>query len=199
MCNNYGRELLDLCKASNLRMTNGRFGEDRGIGSFTCFTSRGQSTVDYHILSESLLGRIKNFVVEPPSDISDHCPLITTLYESSYSTHEFVKLRNSSSFFLEDIMLRETPGYIDQPPSPPTKYSWTSESEKEVTAMFTSLDNLLPIFHQESNPIPWTKIFPNSLTYYRQSYQNVPPSFQRGNGNQTSSPKMPGLTVSAKS
>ena len=118
MCNNYGRELLDLCKASNLRMTNGRFGEDRGIGSFTCFTSRGQSTVDYHILSESLLGRIKNFVVEPPSDISDHCPLITTLYESSYSTHEFVKLRNSSSVLLEDIMLRETPGYIDQPPSP---------------------------------------------------------------------------------
>ena len=140
MCNNYGRELLDLCKASNLRMTNGRFGEDRGIGSFTCFTSRGQSTVDYHILSESLLGRIKNFVVEPPSDISDHCPLITTLYESSYSTHEFVKLRNSSSVLLEDIMLRETPGYIDQPPSPPTKYCWTPESDKEVTAVFMSLD-----------------------------------------------------------
>ena len=96
------------------------------------------------------MGRIKNFVVEPPSDISDHCPLITTLYESSYSTHEFVKLRNSSSFFLEDIMLRETPGYIDQPPSPPAKYSWTSESEKEVTAMFTSLDFRQSLAHFSS-------------------------------------------------
>ena len=72
ICNNYGRELLDLCKASHLRLINGRFGEDKGIGSFTCYTSRGQSTVDYHVFSESLLPRITNFVIDPPSDLSDH-------------------------------------------------------------------------------------------------------------------------------
>ena len=120
--NNYGRELLDLCKASHLRLINGRFGEDKGIGSFTCYTSRGQSTVDYHVLSESLLPRIKNFVIDPSSDLSDHCPLTTTLTETNYSTHQFVKLCNTSSAFLEDLMLQNFPTDALSSPSLQSKY-----------------------------------------------------------------------------
>ena len=121
---------------------NGRFGEDKGIGSFTCYTSRGQSTVDYHVLSESLLPRIKNFVIDPPSDLSDHCPLATTLAKRNYSTHEFVKLCNTSTAFLEDLMLRNSPTDALSSPSLQSKYCWTLESERDVaTAWTTSVFN----------------------------------------------------------
>ncbi len=107
----------------------------------TCYTSRGQSTVNYHTLSETLLGRIQNFTVEPPSDISDHCPLVTTLSESNCSTHEFVKLLNASSTFLEDMMLREAPSDTHLVPPLPTRYLWTPESEKVSAALTSSAFN----------------------------------------------------------
>ena len=45
--NSYGRELLDLCIASQLRIANGCIGPDNEKGSFTCFTPRGNNLVDY--------------------------------------------------------------------------------------------------------------------------------------------------------
>lgn len=48
---NYGRRLLDLCKATNLLIANGRLGDDKDIGEFTCVTNRGRCTVDYLLLS----------------------------------------------------------------------------------------------------------------------------------------------------
>ena len=86
----------------------------------------------YHVLSESLLPRIKNFVIDPPSDLSDHCPLVTTLAERNYSTHQFVKLCNTSSAFLEDLMLRNSPTDALSSPSLQSKYCWTLESERDV-------------------------------------------------------------------
>ena len=46
--NNYGKELINLCIASKLRIVNGRLNSD---GGFTCFTPRGNSEVDYIIAS----------------------------------------------------------------------------------------------------------------------------------------------------
>ena len=48
---NYGRRLLDLCKSADLLIANGRSGDDKDIGEFTCVTSRGRSVVDYLLLS----------------------------------------------------------------------------------------------------------------------------------------------------
>ena len=46
-CNNFGRRLLDLCKATNRRIVNGRLGKDQGVGSFTYVSQNGASVVDY--------------------------------------------------------------------------------------------------------------------------------------------------------
>ena len=49
--NNYGKELIDLCISSRLRILNGRIGMDKEQGTFTCGTPRGSSVVDYSVAS----------------------------------------------------------------------------------------------------------------------------------------------------
>ena len=49
--NLYGKELLDLCISSELRIVNGHVGSDKDKGDFTCHTPRSSSTVDYTIAS----------------------------------------------------------------------------------------------------------------------------------------------------
>ena len=43
----YGRNLINLCFDSNIKIVNGRFGTDRTTGNLTCHKPRGNSTVDY--------------------------------------------------------------------------------------------------------------------------------------------------------
>lgn len=55
-------------------------------GAFTCFTPRGNSVVDYFIVSECIFNIISHFEVGNPSVYSDHCPLLVNLnLGSSYS------------------------------------------------------------------------------------------------------------------
>ena len=56
--NNYGNILSDLCKFNNLFILNGRIGEDKDIGKFTC---KNSSVVDYCIGTSGFLGLIKDF------------------------------------------------------------------------------------------------------------------------------------------
>lgn len=58
-----GKNLLELCVSHNLRILNGRLNGDT-FGKFTCHTSNGSSTVDYTIISETLLSRILYFKVD---------------------------------------------------------------------------------------------------------------------------------------
>ena len=44
--NVYGKQLLDLCQAARLRISNGRTGQDRNL-KFTCYTAHDSSVVDY--------------------------------------------------------------------------------------------------------------------------------------------------------
>ena len=75
LCNKYGDNLLSLCKAAPLRICNGRKLGDI-LGSFTCFTSNGQSCVDYCLSSPTLYDNIKTLSVgHPVLTLSDHCPL----------------------------------------------------------------------------------------------------------------------------
>ena len=53
--NNYGNILSDFCKYNNTYILNGRVGEDRHVGKFTC---KHSSVVDYYIGTSSILGLV---------------------------------------------------------------------------------------------------------------------------------------------
>ena len=49
------------------------------LGQFTCHKFNRASTIDYVILSQSLLEDVVNFSVLPLSFLSSHCPIAFTL------------------------------------------------------------------------------------------------------------------------
>ena len=62
--NQQGKALIELCKSTDLEIINGRYGDDRDIGSYTCYKYNGKSTVDYVLLSPLLLNVISNFFID---------------------------------------------------------------------------------------------------------------------------------------
>ena len=75
VCNSRGKQILDLCIKTNMRILNGRkFGDTKG--KFTCHKYNGSSTIDLVIASEELslkiqYLRVHDFVI----NISDHCKI----------------------------------------------------------------------------------------------------------------------------
>jgi endonuclease/exonuclease/phosphatase family metal-dependent hydrolase len=69
--NSHGKNLLDLSLSSRLRTLNGRFLGD-SLGYFTYMSNNGFSSVDYAILSESLLPSVKYFKTNDFTYLSDH-------------------------------------------------------------------------------------------------------------------------------
>ena len=61
--NKYGRALIDLCKAGELTIANGRLFSDAGVGDFTRAGTTGRSTVDYVCVSSIDLESIIDFRV----------------------------------------------------------------------------------------------------------------------------------------
>ena len=76
--NNYGYRLIDICKSQNLRIFNGRVGEDSQFGKYT---SNGCSVVDYFIGSPFLMSKVAVFeVLTFDALLSDvHCPVVLSL------------------------------------------------------------------------------------------------------------------------
>ena len=72
-----GRNLIELCKTHDLCIVNGRFGHDRGIGDYTCYTHNGASAIDYAIVSPGLLTKTNDFSVHDFDNLlSDtYCPI----------------------------------------------------------------------------------------------------------------------------
>ena len=60
--NNYGKCLLELCKACDLYIANGMLDRDKFLGCKTC---KGTSVVDYVILSPLLFPYVSEFEVLP--------------------------------------------------------------------------------------------------------------------------------------
>ncbi|CAC5369983.1 unnamed protein product [Mytilus coruscus] len=74
-----GTKLLDLCLSSRLRLLNGRFlGDSLGYYTYTSMSNSGFSTVDYAVVSESLLSSVKYFKTNDFTYLSDHVQI--TLY-----------------------------------------------------------------------------------------------------------------------
>ena len=91
--NSYGRDLLELCKASNIRVMNGFFnGND--TDKFTCFTPIGQSVVDYLLCSESMFNILKNFEILSKLAESDHTPLYFSFNIAQNETHALRNIEN---------------------------------------------------------------------------------------------------------
>ena len=58
--NNYGEELLELCKNYNVHVLNGRLDGD-SKGEITCIANNGASTYDYGIVNTRLFDKINSF------------------------------------------------------------------------------------------------------------------------------------------
>ena len=54
----HGRDLLDLCKSTNMVILNGRIGLDKGIGHFTRIDTTGCSVVDYLLPSICMIDEV---------------------------------------------------------------------------------------------------------------------------------------------
>ena len=82
-----GKDLLDLCISNQLRLLNGRVLGDM-FGNYTCHTPNGSSTVDYVILSESILDQILYFSVSNfiPTLSDTHCKIEWELL-ATYKQH----------------------------------------------------------------------------------------------------------------
>ena len=79
--NKNGQCFLDLCKNFGLCLVNGRFGSDKHIGEPTCYKSESGTTIDYIVVSDSLVPQITDFTVGSfDKTLSDfHCPLFINL------------------------------------------------------------------------------------------------------------------------
>ena len=68
-----GWKLLNFCKATSLRICNGRLGTDNGVGNYTFHSTRGSSVVDYVLCYHSFFCRFSRFdVAYTLQSISDH-------------------------------------------------------------------------------------------------------------------------------
>ena len=75
-------KLLDLCKALNMIITNGRK-TGHPFGKITKYQWNGQAAIDYAISSFELLNKIIYFKVGGYSPfISDHCPLFFEVHSN---------------------------------------------------------------------------------------------------------------------
>jgi len=72
--NAHGLRLLDLCKATSMRIANGRLDGDLS-GSFTYMNTNGASVIDYLLIPEHDFNIIKDFKVKSFNEWSDHAPL----------------------------------------------------------------------------------------------------------------------------
>ncbi len=95
--NNNGYNLIEILKGLNLKIVNGRFGSDTGVGEYTCHVSSGKklvgkSTVDYVIVSPALMPIISDFYIDSLDKcLSDaHCAICVSLRcgtgKSNYKT-----------------------------------------------------------------------------------------------------------------
>lgn len=91
ICNASGVKLLDLCKGTDLRIVNGRVGEDAGVGQFTFMSPRGNSVIDYVLMAINLFPLISEFVAHDLYSCSPHVPIQVNL-----------KVTYSAKFFIND-------------------------------------------------------------------------------------------------
>ena len=76
MVNTSGRTLIEFCKMYDIRIANGRVGDDDGVGDFTYMNYNGQSVIDYVMCSSQLLQNMSCFKLLHFNENSDHRPVV---------------------------------------------------------------------------------------------------------------------------
>ena len=69
--NEHGRCLLVCCKATGLKILNGRTGLDKDIGKLTCVNSQDSNSIDYVMCRSDCFNFVKRFCVNEPNILSD--------------------------------------------------------------------------------------------------------------------------------
>ena len=105
--NAYGRKLNEVCQSFNLSIANGRIPGDR-LGNFTCYNSRGCSTVDYIICDNSLISNITQMKILPPDFHSIHSPISVVLDCDRTLPHKEQPLSNHPPKLIWDPQKEET-------------------------------------------------------------------------------------------
>lgn len=72
--NDYGMRLLNLCKATGLRIVNGRHSGGHS-NDYTFNGARGMSTIDYLLSTPNLFDIFCKFIICNFTTFSDHAPL----------------------------------------------------------------------------------------------------------------------------
>ena len=76
--NNFGRRLLNLCRATNLVILNGRTISD-SARSLTFQNHLGASVIDYAVADNRAFDVVTDFNVGALNEFSDHAPIYITL------------------------------------------------------------------------------------------------------------------------
>jgi len=74
--NEQGKNLIEMCIETKLRILNGRVNGD-SLGYNTYYSCRGSSTIDYFIVSENIFYEFLFMNVLPPTEFSDHSVIWT--------------------------------------------------------------------------------------------------------------------------
>ena len=77
--NNNGSDLINLCKATGLLISNGRVGDDKGTGRYTRVDGNGSGVVDYVLGTPSIFMMVNNFEIHDKFRESDHSPRLFSL------------------------------------------------------------------------------------------------------------------------
>ena len=117
----HGRNLIALCNDFSFGILNGRFGNDKNVGQFTCMKTIGSSVVDYIIVSTSLFPFILDFYVDSyDSCMSDvHLPLVATIKIEN----ELIKTNDYVGPKYETLKFRST---------------WENEKKKDFKEAFSN-------------------------------------------------------------
>ena len=84
--NSHGKDFLNFCKTTNVRIMNGRVLGDT-FGKFTCFSDRGNpSVIDYFCISAAHFQDVITFKVHQPSPFSIHCILSTKIRTGHFNS-----------------------------------------------------------------------------------------------------------------
>ena len=106
-----------MCRTLDLKILNGRCKGD-WLGNFTFLNQNiGTSSIDYSICNQNFYENIKNFMVLPLNELSDHCKIITELEEQLVNTKITDDYRWNllkSNFVWEDKLSKQFTKYLSE-------------------------------------------------------------------------------------
>ena len=105
--NEYGKKLLDFCKATDIRIANGRMFNDKNIGEFTRSENNCDSIVDYVLCDVESYSSFIDFYVDTSKIESDHFPVCFSLTRSLTVTENFVSSEPIAKYIFNKDSLKK--------------------------------------------------------------------------------------------